>query len=79
MMHKPIIKTLKPVVEAEGPFARMENSLDELLPRNASPKQNVEASSPMQEDYMQMNGPPGKKINHPINYLSIKIPIHLAI
>ncbi|XP_074107588.1 insulin receptor substrate 1 chico isoform X4 [Cotesia typhae] len=68
MMHKPIIKTLKPVVEAVGPFVRMEESLEELLPRNISPKQNQQVSSPMQEDYMQMNGPPGVMRTAPVDF-----------
>ena len=54
--HKPVIKTLKPVEEAEGAYMRMESTIDEWNRPGSSPKQTA---SPMQDDYMQMNGPPG--------------------
>lgn len=55
--HKPVVKTLKPVEEADGAYMRMENSMDDWTRAGTSPKQ---VPSPMQDDYMQMNGPPGR-------------------
>ncbi|KAG8035583.1 hypothetical protein G9C98_001011 [Cotesia typhae] len=43
-------------------------SIFKLLPRNISPKQNQQVSSPMQEDYMQMNGPPGVMRTAPVDF-----------
>lgn len=55
--HKPVITTLKPVEEAEGPYMRMDGTAEDWSHSEASPKQ---VSSPMQEDIYQTNGPPGK-------------------
>ena len=53
---KPVITTLKPVEEAESPYMRMNPSMEDWPRTGTSPKQ---VPSPMQDDYMQMNGPPG--------------------
>lgn len=56
--HKPVITTLKPVEEAEGPYMKMDGGMTEDWTHSeASPKQVL---SPMQEDSCQTNGPPGK-------------------
>lgn len=55
MSHKSVITTLKPVEEAEGPFSQR-GCLDDWARMEHSPKQ---ITSPLQEDYMDMNGPPG--------------------
>ena len=52
-----MITTLKPVEEAEAPYMTMDPAIDYWLKPESSPK---EVPSPMQDDYMQMNGPPGK-------------------
>lgn len=65
-VHKPIITTLKPVEEAEGPYMKMDGSLEEWT--GTSPKQ---IPSPMQEDYMEMNGPPGWCLSIVFNFLCI--------
>lgn len=53
---KPVIKTLKPVEEAEGPYLEMGGTGDAWHKPGSSPKQ---VPSPINDDYMQMNGPPG--------------------
>lgn len=55
--HKPVITTLKPVEEAEGPYMKMDGAKEDWSRLETSPKQ---VSSPMQEDTYQTNGPPGK-------------------
>ncbi|XP_063985139.1 insulin receptor substrate 1-like isoform X2 [Diachasmimorpha longicaudata] len=62
VIHKPALKTLKPVVEAE-PYMRMNCSSDDWR-HDISPKQ---PPSPMQDDYMQMNGPPGVNRTAPVD------------
>ena len=57
-IHKPVITTLKPVEEAEGPYMRMDGIMEDWSQSNTSPKQ---ISSPMQEECVQSNGPPGKR------------------
>lgn len=53
--HKPT--TLKPVEEAEGPYMKMDGTIEmDWAHSEASPKQ---VSSPIQEDTYQTNGPPG--------------------
>lgn len=54
--HKPVITTLKPVEEAEGPYMKMDGTIEDWTHPEASPKQ---VSSPIQEDTYQTNGPPG--------------------
>jgi len=55
--HKPVITTLKPVEEAEGPYMKMDGAIEmDWAHPEASPKQ---MSSPIQEDTYQTNGPPG--------------------
>jgi len=55
--HKPVITTLKPVEEAEGPYMKMDGAIEiDWTHSEASPKQ---LSSPIQEDTYQTNGPPG--------------------
>ncbi|XP_034946851.1 insulin receptor substrate 1-like isoform X2 [Chelonus insularis] len=65
LIHKPVMKPLKPVVETEGLYLKMENSLDNWPRSGTSPKQ--QASSPLQEDYMEMNGPPGVMRTAPVD------------
>ncbi|XP_076647186.1 insulin receptor substrate 1 chico isoform X4 [Halictus rubicundus] len=62
--HKPIITTLKPVEEAEAPYVRMDGVHDDWSQANASPKQ---ISSPMQEECVQSNGPPGVTRTAPVD------------
>ncbi|XP_076388915.1 insulin receptor substrate 1 chico isoform X3 [Megachile rotundata] len=59
--HKPIITTLKPVEEAEGPYMRMDSVMEDWSQSDTSPKL---ISSPMQEECVQSNGPPD------FNYIS---------
>lgn len=54
--HKPVITTLKPVEEAEGLYMKMDGNMEDWSLSGASPKQ---IPSPMQEDCIQTNGPPG--------------------
>ncbi|XP_058807269.1 insulin receptor substrate 1-like isoform X2 [Phymastichus coffea] len=58
--HKPVITqvtpSLKPVEEAESSYMRMAPSLEDWQHSRLNPKQ---VPSPCQDDYMQMNGPPG--------------------
>ncbi|XP_029048605.1 insulin receptor substrate 1 isoform X6 [Osmia bicornis bicornis] len=56
--HKPIITTLKPVEEAEGPYMRMDSVMEDWSRSDTSPKL---ISSPMQEECVQSNGPPDFK------------------
>lgn len=56
--HKPVITTLKPVEEAEGPYMKMDGGMTEDWTHSETSPQQV--SSPMQEDTCQTNGPPGK-------------------
>ncbi|XP_031836373.1 insulin receptor substrate 1 chico isoform X6 [Nomia melanderi] len=62
--HKPIITTLKPVEEAETPYVRMDGVVEDWSQSNASPKQ---ISSPMQEECVQSNGPPGVTRTAPVD------------
>lgn len=60
--HKPVItqisSTLKPVEETESAYMKMDKTLEDTWSSHLriSPKQ---VPSPCQDDYMQMNGPPG--------------------
>lgn len=54
--HKPVITTLKPVEEAEGPYMKMDGTIEDWTHSEVSLKQ---VSSPIQEDTYQTNGPPG--------------------
>ncbi|XP_043524973.1 insulin receptor substrate 1 isoform X2 [Frieseomelitta varia] len=63
-IHKPVITTLKPVEEAEGPYMRMDGIMEDWSQSNASPKQ---ISSPMQEECVQSNGPPGATRTAPVD------------
>ena len=58
--HKPVITQvstmLKPVEEAESAYMRMDAPLGDWSHPGISPKQ---IPSPCQDEYMQMNGPPG--------------------
>ncbi|KAG7189001.1 hypothetical protein KM043_008595 [Ampulex compressa] len=62
--HKPVIATLKPVEEAEGPYMRMDGALEDWSHSEASPKQ---LASPMQDDCLQTNGPPGGTRTAPVD------------
>ncbi|XP_019883278.1 insulin receptor substrate 1 isoform X4 [Camponotus floridanus] len=62
--HKPIITTLKPVEEAEGPYMKMDGTTEDWTHPNASPKQ---VSSPIQEDTYHTNGPPGSTRTAPVD------------
>nr|XP_033328239.1 insulin receptor substrate 1 isoform X3 [Megalopta genalis] len=62
--HKPIITTLKPVEEAEAPYVRMDGVVEDWSQSNTSPKQ---ISSPMQEECVQSNGPPGVTRTAPVD------------
>ncbi|XP_011697252.1 PREDICTED: insulin receptor substrate 1 isoform X2 [Wasmannia auropunctata] len=63
--HKPVITTLKPVEEAEGPYMKMDGTIDmDWTHSEASPKQ---VSSPIQEDTYQTNGPPGSTRTAPVD------------
>ncbi|XP_076240891.1 insulin receptor substrate 1 chico isoform X2 [Calliopsis andreniformis] len=63
--HKPVITTLKPVVETESPYVRMDGGVvEDWSQSNASPKQ---ISSPMQEECVQSNGPPGVTRTAPVD------------
>lgn len=53
-----MITTLKPVVEAESPYVRMDGGVVDWSQSNTSPNQ---ISSPMQDEGVQSNGPPGKE------------------
>jgi len=62
--HKPVITTLKPVEEAEGPYMKMDGVMaEDWMHSETSPSQML--SSPMQEDICQTNGPPGKSPHPP--------------
>lgn len=61
--HKPVITTLKPVEEAEGPYMKMDGTTEDWAQSEASPKQVL---SLMQEDTYQTNGPPGKLVENVI-------------
>ncbi|KAK9301327.1 hypothetical protein QLX08_006264 [Tetragonisca angustula] len=63
-IHKPVITTLKPVEEAEGPYMRMDGIMEDWSQSNTSPKQ---ISSPMQEECVQSNGPPGATRTAPVD------------
>ncbi|XP_017795759.1 PREDICTED: insulin receptor substrate 1 [Habropoda laboriosa] len=62
--HKPVITTLKPVEEAEGSYMRMDGVLGDWSRSGTSPKQ---ISSPMQEECVQSNGPPGVTRTAPVD------------
>ncbi|KAL0126987.1 hypothetical protein PUN28_005372 [Cardiocondyla obscurior] len=62
--HKPVITTLKPVEEAEGPYMKMDGTREDWTHSEASPKQ---VSSPIQEDIYQTNGPPGSTRTAPVD------------
>nr|XP_012143041.1 PREDICTED: insulin receptor substrate 1 isoform X6 [Megachile rotundata] len=62
--HKPIITTLKPVEEAEGPYMRMDSVMEDWSQSDTSPKL---ISSPMQEECVQSNGPPGATRTAPVD------------
>ncbi|XP_018372690.1 PREDICTED: mucin-12 isoform X3 [Trachymyrmex cornetzi] len=63
--HKPVITTLKPVEEAEGPYMKMDGTIEiDWTHSEASPKQ---LSSPIQEDTYQTNGPPGSTRTAPVD------------
>ncbi|XP_070151338.1 insulin receptor substrate 1 isoform X2 [Polyergus mexicanus] len=62
--HKPIITTLKPVEEAEGPYMKMDGTTEDWAHSDASPKQ---VSSPIQEDVYHTNGPPGSTRTAPVD------------
>ncbi|XP_076761841.1 insulin receptor substrate 1 chico isoform X4 [Xylocopa sonorina] len=62
--HKPVITTLKPVEEAEGPYMRMDGVMEDWSQSDTSPKQ---ISSPMQEECVQSNGPPGVTRTAPVD------------
>ncbi|KAK1122111.1 hypothetical protein K0M31_009950 [Melipona bicolor] len=63
-IHKPVITTLKPVEEAEGPYMRMDGIMEDWSQSDTSPKQ---ISSPMQEECVQSNGPPGATRTAPVD------------
>ncbi|XP_031836369.1 insulin receptor substrate 1 chico isoform X3 [Nomia melanderi] len=54
----------KPVEEAETPYVRMDGVVEDWSQSNASPKQ---ISSPMQEECVQSNGPPGVTRTAPVD------------
>ncbi|KAK2582640.1 hypothetical protein KPH14_004920 [Odynerus spinipes] len=62
--YKPVITTLKPVEEAEGLYMRMDGNMEDWSLSGASPKQ---MPSPMQEDCIQTNGPPGGARTAPVD------------
>ncbi|XP_035744010.1 insulin receptor substrate 1-like isoform X4 [Vespa mandarinia] len=62
--HKPVITTLKPVEEAEGLYMKMDGNMEDWSLSGASPKQ---IPSPMQEDCIQTNGPPGSTRTAPVD------------
>ncbi|XP_017757808.1 PREDICTED: insulin receptor substrate 1 isoform X3 [Eufriesea mexicana] len=63
-IHKPVITTLKPVEEAEGSYMRMDGVMEDWSQSDTSPKQ---ISSPMQEECVQSNGPPGATRTAPVD------------
>ncbi|CAL7950185.1 unnamed protein product [Xylocopa violacea] len=54
----------KPVEEAEGPYMRMDGVMEDWSQSDTSPKQ---ISSPMQEECVQSNGPPGVTRTAPVD------------
>lgn len=52
-IYKPIIQTLKPVVESESPYCQMKNSPNEFSQIETTSKQS-------RDNYKGINGPPGK-------------------
>ncbi|XP_015176452.1 PREDICTED: insulin receptor substrate 1 isoform X4 [Polistes dominula] len=62
--HKPVITTLKPVEETEGSYMKMDGNMEDWSLSGASPKQ---IPSPMQEDCIQTNGPPGGARTAPVD------------
>ncbi|XP_011868886.1 PREDICTED: mucin-12 isoform X3 [Vollenhovia emeryi] len=62
--HKPVITTLKPVEEAEGPYMKMDGTIEDWTHSESSPQQ---VSSPIQEDTYQTNGPPGSTRTAPVD------------
>ncbi|XP_012234673.1 insulin receptor substrate 1 isoform X2 [Linepithema humile] len=62
--HKPVITTLKPVEEAEGPYMKMDGATEDWAQSEASPKQVL---SLLQEDTYQTNGPPGSTRTAPVD------------
>ncbi|XP_043471304.1 insulin receptor substrate 1 isoform X4 [Leptopilina heterotoma] len=62
---RPVITTLKPVEEAESPYMKMDSGLDFWPKSGSSPKQ---MPSPLQDDYMLMNGPPGGTRTAPVDF-----------
>ncbi|XP_053983115.1 insulin receptor substrate 1 isoform X1 [Hylaeus volcanicus] len=62
--HKPEFTTLKPVEEAEGPYMRMRGVMEDWSHSDTSPKL---ISSPMQEECVQSNGPPGVTRTAPVD------------
>ncbi|XP_025988157.2 flocculation protein FLO11 isoform X3 [Solenopsis invicta] len=62
--HKPVITTLKPVEEAEGPYMKMDGTIEDWTHSEASPKQ---ISLPVQDDIYQTNGPPGSTRTAPVD------------
>ncbi|XP_014613822.1 PREDICTED: insulin receptor substrate 1 isoform X8 [Polistes canadensis] len=61
---KPVITTLKPVEEAESSYMKMDGNMEDWSLSGASPKQ---IPSPMQEDCIQTNGPPGGARTAPVD------------
>ncbi|XP_043491998.1 insulin receptor substrate 1 isoform X1 [Polistes fuscatus] len=62
--HKPVITTLKPVEETESSYMKMDGNMEDWSLSGASPKQ---IPSPMQEDCIQTNGPPGGARTAPVD------------
>ncbi|XP_076679107.1 insulin receptor substrate 1 chico isoform X4 [Andrena cerasifolii] len=63
--HKPVITSLKPVVEAESPYVRMDvGVVEDWSHSDTSPKQ---ISSPIQEECVESNGPPGATRTAPVD------------
>ena len=54
--------------EAEGPYMRMDGVMEDWSQSDTSPKQ---IASPMQEECVQSNGPPGKRFNNFQMYICI--------
>ncbi|XP_066589389.1 insulin receptor substrate 1-like isoform X4 [Prorops nasuta] len=65
-MLKPVITTLKPVEEAEGPYVRMDAGSMEDWTRSESSLKKV--PSPMLDDFTQTNGPPGGTRTAPVDF-----------
>ncbi|XP_076679106.1 insulin receptor substrate 1 chico isoform X3 [Andrena cerasifolii] len=64
-INKPVITSLKPVVEAESPYVRMDvGVVEDWSHSDTSPKQ---ISSPIQEECVESNGPPGATRTAPVD------------